>query len=96
MKKTLVSSFSPNVIGEGIELVYESIIQYCRFTISTAGVESIGEGAKRMYYYIPVHRNTTLLSSHRGCSKDKISPLWFGAQHKTILIVIQTILMQFL
>ena len=25
-----------------------------------------------MYYYIPVHRNTALLSSHRGCSKDKI------------------------
>ena len=27
-----------------------------------------------LYYYIPVHRNTVLLSSHRGCSKDKIQP----------------------
>ena len=26
------------------------------------------------YYYIPVHGNTTLLSSHRGCSKDQIRP----------------------
>ena len=26
------------------------------------------------YYYIPVNRNTALLSSHRGCSKDQIRP----------------------
>ena len=26
------------------------------------------------YYYIPVNGNTALLSSHRGCSKDKIRP----------------------
>ena len=26
------------------------------------------------YYYIPVNGNTALLSSHRGCSKDKIGP----------------------
>ena len=25
-------------------------------------------------YYIPVNRNTAILSSHRGCSKDKIRP----------------------
>ena len=27
-----------------------------------------------IYYYIPVNGNTALLSSHRGCSKDKIRP----------------------
>ena len=27
-----------------------------------------------VYFYIPVHVNTALLSSHRGCSKDKIRP----------------------
>ena len=27
-----------------------------------------------VYYYIPVHGNTALLSSHSGCSKDKIRP----------------------
>ena len=26
------------------------------------------------YYYIPVNGNTALLSSYRGCSKDKIRP----------------------
>ena len=26
------------------------------------------------HYYIPVHRNTALLSPHRGCCKDKIRP----------------------
>ena len=42
-----------------------------------------------------VHKNTALLSSHRGCSKDEIWPNLI-LRSKTILIVIQTILMQFL
>ena len=29
------------------------------------------------YYYILVHRNTALLSSHRGAVKIKSGPLWF-------------------
>ena len=32
------------------------------------------EVSSMKYYYIPVHVNTALLSSHRGCSKDKIRP----------------------
>ena len=29
---------------------------------------------RKLDYYITVNRNTVLLSSHRGCSKDKIRP----------------------
>ena len=41
--------------------------------------QSVGAGiiipiASILDYYIPVKGNTTLLSSHRGCSKDKIRP----------------------
>ena len=96
MKKALVSSFSPNVIGEGIELVYESIIQYCRFTISTAEVDLLGRELKGciIIYLCTETQHYCLLTE--GAVKIKSAHFGFGAQHKTILIVIQTILMQFL
>ena len=39
-------------------------------------MELESEGPWTVQYYIPVHGNTALLSSHRGCSKfkDKIQP----------------------
>ena len=52
-------------------------------------------GCSLSFYHIPVHGNIAVFSQG-GAVKIESGPLWFEAQHKTILIVIQTILMQFL